>query len=149
MNERPSDKELHKLLGQLLVDMGIINQKQLDKALSVQQEKGGLLGQILVTLGYAKEEQIAQALTVQYGYPYLPLSSCEIAPEVAKLIPKNVCKQYCLIPVDRIENTLTVAIANPLNNQAIEDIEDLTHCDVQLFISTISDINSAIEKFNT
>jgi len=144
---RPADKEVHKLLGQLLVDMGIISQKQLDEALTTQQQQGGLLGQILVNLGHAKEEQIAQALTVQYGYPYLPLSSCEIAPEVAKLIPKNVCKQYCLVPVDRIENTLTIAIANPLNSQAVEDIEDVAHCDVQIFISTISDINNAIEKY--
>ena len=62
-----------KQLGELLLERNIITSSQLEKALKVQQEKGGLIGQILVMLGFAKEEEIAQALTVQYGFPYLPL----------------------------------------------------------------------------
>ena len=79
---------LNKQLGELLVEGGIINKQELDKALLVQKERGGLIGEILVELGFAKEENIAQALTAQYGFPYLPLESYEISADMIKLIPK-------------------------------------------------------------
>ena len=113
----------------------------------MQREKGGLIGQIIVMLGYAKEEEIAQVLTVQYGFPYLPLESYEISADVIKLIPENVAKQYNLIAVDRIGSLLTISMSNPLNIQAVEDIETLSGCKVQVFISTMSDINNAIKKY--
>ena len=86
-----------KQLGELLLERGIINEEQLNKALKTQKERGGLIGQVLVTLGYAKEEEIAQALTVQYGFPYLPLECYEINVEAMRLIPQNVSEQYNLI----------------------------------------------------
>lgn len=135
-----------KQLGELLVERSIINQAQLDRALEVQKEKGGMIGEILVNLGMAKEEAIAQALTVQYGFPYLPMSNYEIDPAVASIIPYNVAKQYYLIAIDKIGTTLTVAMANPLNLQAVEDLELISNCSVQIFVSTVSDIKKAIEK---
>lgn len=136
-----------KLLGELLLERGIINQAQLEKALTIQREKGGLIGQILVGLGYVSEEAIAQALTVQYGFPYLPLESYDITPDVIKLIPENVASQYNLIAVDKIEDLVTVAMSNPLNIQAIEDVEMITKCKVQVFVSTMTDVNNAIGKY--
>ena len=136
-----------KQLGELLLEKGIINEAQLEKALKIQKEKGGLIGQILVMLGYAKEEEIAQVLTVQYGFPYLPLESYEIGNDVIKLIPENVAKQYNLIAIDRIGSLLTISMSNPLNVQAVEDIEMLTGCKIQVFISTMSDVNNAIKKY--
>jgi len=135
-----------KQLGELLLERGIITNEQLNKGLAIQKERGGLIGQILVGLGYATEEEIAQALTVQYGFPYLPLSNYEIDAELVKLIPENVCKQYCLVPVDKIGNTLTIAMSNPLNVQAVEDIELITNCKIQVFVSTMTDINNAVTK---
>ncbi len=135
-----------KQLGELLLEKGIINQNQLEKALKLQKEKGGLIGQILVMLGFVTEEEIAQALTVQYGFPYLPLESYEITPEVIQLIPENVAKQYNLIAIDRIEDLITIAMSNPLNIQAVEDVELITKCKVQVFVSTMTDINNAIKK---
>jgi hypothetical protein len=140
-------KIVGKLLGELLVERGIIRQAQLEKALALQQEKGGLIGEILVGLGLVKEEDIAQALTMQYGFPYLPLSNYEIDPETLGIIPERVAKQYMLIPIDKIGNNLTIAMSNPLNIQAIEDIELLSGCKVQTFVSTSSDIKRAIEKY--
>ncbi|MDD5174543.1 MAG: type II secretion system protein GspE, partial [Candidatus Omnitrophica bacterium] len=122
-----------KQLGELLIEKGIINQAQLDKALKVQKDKGGLIGQIFVMLGYVKEEEIAQALTVQYGFPYLPLESYEISADMIKLIPENVAKQYNLIAIDKIGNLLTISMSNPLNIQAMEDVEMLSGCNVQVF----------------
>ena len=98
-------------------------------------------------LGYAKEEEIAQVLTVQYGFPYLPLESYEISPDAIKLIPENVAKQYNLIAIDRIGSLLTISMSNPLNIQAVEDIEMLTGCKIQVFISTMSDVSNAIKKY--
>jgi type IV pilus assembly protein PilB len=136
-----------KQLGELLIEKGLINQVQLDKALKIQKEKGGLIGQIFVMLGYVKEEEIAQVLTVQYGFPYLPLESYEISPDMIKLIPENVAKQYNLIAIDKIGTLLTISMSNPLNIQAAEDIEMLSGCKVQVFISTMTDITNAIKKY--
>lgn len=143
----PMRRVVSKLLGELLLERGIINQAQLEKALTIQREKGGLIGQILVGLGYVSEEAIAQALTVQYGFPYLPLESYDITPDVIKLIPENVASQYNLIAVDKIEDLVTVAMSNPLNIQAIEDVEMITKCKVQVFVSTMTDVNNAIGKY--
>jgi type IV pilus assembly protein PilB len=136
-----------KQLGELLLERGIINEEQLNKALKAQKERGGLIGQVLVNLGYAKEEEIAQALTVQYGFPYLPLECYEINVEAMRLIPQNVSEQYNLIAIDKIGDLLTIAMSNPLNVQAVEDIEMLAKCNVQVFVSTMSDVGNAIKKY--
>ena len=143
----PVKRVVYKQLGQLLLERGLINEGQLDKALKVQKERGGLIGQILVSLGFAKEEEIAQALTVQYGFPYLPLECYEINSEAIKLVPENVARQYNLIAIDKMGDLLTIAMSNPLNVQAVEDIEMLTNCKVQVFVSTMTDINNAINKY--
>ncbi|TRZ96368.1 hypothetical protein D4R78_00030 [bacterium] len=138
---------INKQLGDLLIERNILNQRQLDKALAVQKEKGGLIGEILVELGFAKEEDIAQALTAQFGFPYLPLSNYDINPEIINIVPGRVAQQYLLVPIDKIGNNLSLAMSNPLNVQAIEDIELLSGCSIQTFVSTSSDIKKAIEKY--
>ena len=138
-------KILQKQLGELLVDCRLITREQLEEALKQQVEKGGLLGQILVSLHYTTEEAIAQSLTAQYGFPYLPLAGYEIDPEVAKIIPEHVAKQYGLIAVDRVGSILTVAMSNPLNTQAIEDVEMLTHFKVQVFVTTSAYVTNSIK----
>ena len=136
-----------KQLGELLVERGLIAKDQLKEALDVQKQDGGLLGEIFVRLGFAKEEEITQALTTQFGFPYLPLDNYEIEPEVIKLVPENVVRQYWLVPIDRIGNTLTVAMADPLNTHAIEDVEFMTKCKVQPFVTTVTSIKEAIENY--
>ncbi len=136
-----------KQLGELLVDLNLITRDQLNHALETQKDKGGLIGQVLVDLGYVSEEAIAQAITAQYGFPYLPLDNYEIDSEIVKIVPKNVAIQYCLIPLDKIGSNLTIAMANPLNSQAVEDIVLLSGLYVQLFVSTAADIKKAIEKY--
>jgi len=135
-----------KQLGELLIERKIITAEQLQKALEYQRVNGGLVGEILVQLGFSREEDIAQVLTAQYGFPYLPLANYDIDAEVARVIPEQVARQYCLIPIDKIANNLTVAMSNPLNTQAIEDVEMITQCVVQAFVSTTTDIKKAIER---
>lgn len=141
-------KIINKQLGELLIERGILNETQLVEALGLQKERGGgLIGEILVELGYVKEEDIAQALTVQYGFPYLPLSNYDIDPGVISIIPARLARQYLIVPIDKIGNNLTIAMSNPLNIQAIEDVELLSGCSVQTFVTTSSDIKKAIEKY--
>jgi type IV pilus assembly protein PilB len=138
-------RTITKRLGEILIAQKVITPGELDKALAVQQRNGGLMGKILVDLGFVTEEEVALALTAQYGFPFLPLENYEIDETITRLVPEHVARQYCLVPIDRIGNALTVAMADPSNVQAIEDIELLTRCVVQTFVSTPSDIIKAIE----
>ena len=140
-------KATNKPLGELLVERGMISREDLEMALNYQKEKGGLLGEVLVGLKFVMEEGIAQALTCQYGFPYLPLSNYEIDPDVISTVQENVCRQFCLIPIDKIGKSLTMAMADPLNVQAIEDVELITGCAVQTFVSTPTDIKNSIDKY--
>lgn len=141
-------KKIEKSLGQILVERGVINNSQLQKVIKQQRQQGGLVSEVIVSLGFATEEDIAHCLSLQFGYPYLPLENYEVSREIAELVSRNICSHYCLIPIDKVENSLTVAMANPLNIQAIEDLEDATGCDIQVFISTLSDIRAAIKKIS-
>ncbi len=136
-----------KPLGQLLLEKKIVSKHQLNKALKVQKEEGGALGQILLKLKYVTEEDIVTSLATQFGYPYLPLSNCEIEPQIIGLIPKNLAYQYYVVPVDKIDEILTVVMVDPSNKSAIEDIEYIAKCRVQAFVSTSTDIKKAIEHY--
>ncbi len=136
-----------KRIGEVLLERGLIDKKTLDKALAQQKEHGGLMGQVLIQMGCVTEEDIALALTAQYGFPYLPLDNYEIDGSLTAIIPEALARQYCLIPIDRIGNALTLAMADPSNVQAIEEIELLTKCVIQTFVSTPSDITKAVEKY--
>ena len=136
-----------KHLGELLLDQGIISRDQLARALSEQKDKGGLIGETLVELGYVKEDDIAQSLTAQYGFPFLTLKNYDVSPEITGIIPSKLARQYLLVPIDKIGSNLTLAMSNPLNMQAISDVELLSGCSVQAFVSTSSDIKMAIDKY--
>ena len=140
-------KVVEKLLGQLLIERQFITAEQLQEGLRVQEEKGGLIGEILVELGAAKEVDIAQALTAQYGFPYLPLDSYEIGPEIISLIPVDLARRYLFIPVDKLGTNLSVAMTNPLDSEAVEEIKKLTGFHLQVFVSTSSDVRRAIDKY--
>jgi type IV pilus assembly protein PilB len=141
-------KATNKHLGELLVERGVINHEQLNISIDYHKKNPGhLLGETLVELKFATEKDIAQALTCQYGFPYLPLSSYEIDEEVIRSVPENVCRQFCLVPIDKIGKSLTVAMFNPLNVQALEDVELITGCSVQVFVCTATDVKQSIDKY--
>lgn len=139
-------KTTNKQLGELLIERGIITRDQLESVLRSQKEKGGLLGELLVEMNFATEKDIAQALTCQYGFPYLPLASYEVEEEILGAVPENICKKHCLVPIDKIGKSLTLAMANPLNVNAIDDVEAATGCSVQVFVSTSTEIKQYIDK---
>ena len=137
---------ISKQLGEILVERGVIDDKQLQEALVSQKDDGGLLGGILVRLGFVSEEDIAQALTTQFGFPYLPLETYEIEASMMKVVPEEMARKYWLVPIDKIGNTLTVAMADPLNTNAIKELERLTKCKVQAFVATITDVKMALDN---
>ena len=140
-------KTVNKQLGEILVERGVISRVQLEAALVYQKDKDILFGEALVQMKLCSEKDVVQALTCQYGFPYLPLANYEIAPEVVATVPLSLCRQYCLVPIDKIGRSLTLAMSNPLSVQALEDVEKATECSVQAFVSTASEINSAINRY--
>lgn len=140
-------KTVNKQLGEILVERGVFSRAKLAEVLAYQKEKGVLFGEALVELKLATEEDVVQALTCQYGFPYLPLANYEIAPEVVATVPLDVCRKYCLVPIDKIGRNLTLAMANPLNIEALEDVENISNFSVQAFVSTATEIKSAINRY--
>jgi len=149
---RTRRKRSEKCIGEILIESRVINREHLDRALEIQQDRRDrnenvLSGSVLVELGLAKEEDILQAINTQYRFPYLPVDNYEIDHHVIDMIPAELALKHIVIPIDRLANTLTVAMSNPLDNEAIEKIEALCQCNVQVFITTSSEILRAIGRY--
>lgn len=141
------EKRIDKRLGEILTQNDIISTEELERALQVQKTDGGLLGEVLVRLRYLGEEDIVKALNMQYGFAYLPLESYDIKEDIVRKIPEHLARHYSAIAVDIIGEIMTVAMANPLNAKAIEDIETVTGKTVKVFITQSSSVQNAIGKF--
>ncbi len=115
-------------------------------ALDHQRQFGGHIEHILVHLGFADEEEIVHELTTHYGFPYIPMSHYELDSRVIPIVPVEVARHYCVIVIDKFNNVLTVAMANPLNSEAIKDIQRLTGCSVLAMVARASEIREKIEE---
>jgi type IV pilus assembly protein PilB len=134
-------------LGELLVRNKLINEMQLAKALEEQRASGGRLGTSLVKLGIIKDEDLAAFLSRQYGVPSINLSEFEIDQNVVKLVSPDVAKKYQLVPVNRTGSTLIVAMADPSNIFAIDDLKFMTGYNVEVVVATESCIKAAIDQY--
>ena len=134
-------------LGELLVRNKLIDEKQLAKALEEQRTGGGRLGASLVKLGYLQEEDLAAFLSRQYGVPSINLSEFEIDQSVIQLIPADVVQKYQLVPVNRAGATLIVAMTDPSNIFAIDDIKFMTGYNVEVVVASEACIKTAIDKY--
>jgi type IV pilus assembly protein PilB len=134
-------------LGVMLISANLITEEQLKKALDVQQKDGGRLGSNLVKLGYLNEDKLASFLSKQYGIPAINLSGYEIDPSVVKLIPSEVAQKYQIIPVMRTGATLTIAMVDPSNVFAIDDIKFMTGYNVEPVVATESSLKVTINKY--
>jgi len=130
-----------------LVDSKLISQKQLNKALDIQKEKGGKLSDILVDENYAKRDDLTAILARELGTPPIRLSRYKVDPAVLKLIPKKLVKQYSIIPVSKIGDMVTIAMADPLNVLAIDDIKALTGYKIGILITTDQEIEDATVEY--
>ena len=134
-------------LGELLVREGLITQDQLRKALLEQKNTGMRLGYNLVKLGFVEETEISKMLARQYRMPAVDLSRFEVDPKILKLLPPDVANKHTVLPLKREGRTLTVAIADPNNVTAIEDIKFITRCDVFPVIAGEYTLRDAIERY--
>lgn len=138
-----------KKIGELLLLKGLITREQLQQALLFKstQRQDKLLGQILVELGYVSEEELRGILALQCGYPYIDIDQCKIDPAVLALIPENMVKKYRIFPIDKIQDIFTVAMVDPLDRLAIEQIKKLTKSDVRIFLTTPLELDKMFLKY--
>jgi len=140
-------KSLKERLVNILTENKILTPDQLNKALEVQRREGGRLSNILVSLEFVKEKDLMLALSKSLNIPPINLSKLNIKPEVVKTIPEHVARHYQLIPISRIGDNLTVAVSDPLNIFALDDIRALTNYKVKSVLSTEDDIKEAIHRY--
>ena len=131
-------------LGDLLVETGIISTDQLKKALEVQKDTNMKIGEVLVNQGLIDEKQITEVLEFQLGIPHADLEKTYIHPELPRIISEKLARRHTLIPIKQEKNVLTVAMADPLNIFAVDDVKIATGLQVEPVISTSEDILNAI-----
>ncbi|MGD1075883.1 MAG: type IV-A pilus assembly ATPase PilB [Thermodesulfovibrionales bacterium] len=131
-------------LGQMLIASNIISEDQLRQALNLQKNEGGRLGTNLIKLGYISEDKLVSFLSKQYGVPAINLSEYNVDPSVTKLIPVEMARKYLIMPVTRVGATLTIAMADPSNLFAIDDVKFMTGYNVEVVVSSESSIINAI-----
>lgn len=134
-------------IGEMLIERGLISKEQLATALAQQKEKGGYVSQHLISLGFVSEIHIAECLASQYGFAYLPLDRYQISPQTLKTIPFKLINIYSLLPIEKVGNSLDVVMADPLNEGVIDMLKHITGCDIEVFISTYSQIRQAIDTY--
>jgi type IV pilus assembly protein PilB len=133
-------------LGDLLVKEKIITSEQLEQANKVQKEQSCRLGSALVKLGFLTDEDVTNFLSRQYGVPAINLSYFEIDPAVVKLIPFETAKRYQILPLSRVGASLTIAMVDPTNVFAMDDIKFMTGFNIEPVVASESSIQSGIEK---
>ena len=136
-------------LGEILVANNLITREQLAKALEEQKQSGGQsrLGSILIKHNLINEQALTSFLSKQYGVPTVNLSDFEIEPAIIKIIQSEVIQKYQVIPINRAGSTLIVAVSDPSNLFAIEDIKFMTGYNVEMVVASESDIKKAIDKY--
>lgn len=134
-------------LGELLVRNQLISDDQLAKAISEQKKSGMRLGAALVKLGYVQEHDLASFLSKHYGVPSIDLAEFDVDPAVIALIPEEVAQKYQLVPINRAGATLIVAMSDPSNIFAIDDIKFMTGFNVEVVVAAEAAIKEAIDKY--
>jgi type IV pilus assembly protein PilB len=137
---------VNRRLGDLLVADGLLTQAQLQKALTEQKGSTEKLGSVLIKLGFINEEQLIGFLSRQYGVPSITLSQLEIDPTLLRLVPAPIARKYEIIPVRRMGNSLAVAMADPTNVFALDDIAFMTNLQVLPLVASQSAIRKAIDR---
>jgi type IV pilus assembly protein PilB len=134
-------------LGEILVKESLITQDQLQKALEFQRANGGKLGTCLTKMGYITDDDITGVLSRQYGVPSINLKYYEIDPNVIRLIPQDTALRYQVVPLSRVGSVLTIAMTDPTNVFAMDDVKFMTGFNVEPVVASESAIGDAIARF--
>jgi type IV pilus assembly protein PilB len=135
-----------KLLGQTLVEQGLINREQLAEALAASRASNSRLGTFLVERGWVTEPEIAQVVATQLNLPYVDLRQAKFHPDAVKVVPEQAARRLLAVPMGFDEGVLTVAVADPRNVVAQNELSFLTNAKLGLVVMTESDIHKAIER---
>lgn len=145
------EKERRKLLGEILVEAGLLSQESLEEALVLQKNDGRRLGTILLERNYVSEPHLLQALSRQLSIPWVSLWHIDIDEELIKKVPFDIAEQYCLIPIYvrqvKGKKTLYVAMDDPTNEEAIRFVTSISGMPVKAMIASPSEIQSAIKDY--
>jgi type IV pilus assembly protein PilB len=134
-------------LGEILVKDSLISGDQLKQALDYQKKNGGRLGTCLVKMGLVSDDDITAVLSRQYGVPSINLKFYEVDPAVIKLVPQETAVRYQIVPLSRVGSTLTIAMTDPTNVFAMDDIKFMTGFNVEPVVASETAISEAIHKF--
>ncbi len=137
-------------IGDLLVEAGAITEDELMEAIAYQKENGGKLGNIIMELGFISQDLLITVLTTQMGIDYIELKACKLDEEILKLVPENLINKYKVVPIGFDENNpnvLRVAMADPMDLMAIDDIGIATNTQVEPLLALEEDINNTIGKY--
>jgi len=134
-----------KLIGNILLEKGVITQEQLDEALNVQKNTTEQIGRILTDLGHVTERDVLRAHAEQLGIPFLELDQTSVDEDVAKAIPQSVVQRYNAIPIRRSGNRLTVAMSDPSNVFALDDMRLITGYEIDPILATVEDISALLD----
>jgi type IV pilus assembly protein PilB len=134
-------------LGEILVKESLITSDQLRQALEYQKASGGRLGTCLMKLGFISDDEITGVLSRQYGVPSINLKYYEVDAAVIKLIPQDTAIRYQIVPLSRVGSTLTIAMTDPTNVFAMDDIKFMTGFNVEPVVASETAIAEAISKF--
>ncbi|MFY9550619.1 MAG: type IV-A pilus assembly ATPase PilB [Thermoanaerobaculia bacterium] len=133
-------------LGDLLLKQKLITQEQLETALKLQREEGGKIGEALVRVGAVSEGDITETLSQQFGVPSIDLAHFEIDPAIIKVVPGEVARKYGVLPVNKTGATLTIAMGDPTNVFAMDDIKFMTGYNVEPVVASEIALRKAIDK---
>ncbi|HEY3450695.1 MAG TPA: type IV-A pilus assembly ATPase PilB [Myxococcales bacterium] len=134
-------------LGELLVRENLISMAQLKKAQDQQSKDGGRIGYHLIKTGAIEESKLTDFLSKQYGVPAINLKDFDIDPEIIKLVPKEVCEKHLIIPVNRAGASLIIAMSDPSNIFAMDDIKFLTGYNIETVVASEMAIREAVERY--
>jgi type IV pilus assembly protein PilB len=134
-------------LGELLVRENLISLQQLQKAQEEQRRSGGRLGYQLTKLGFIEESELTSFLSKQYGVPSINLAEFEIDGEILKLVPREIAEKHLVIPVNRAGSSLIVAMSDPTNIYAIDDLKFVTGYNIEVVVASEAAIKSAIDRY--
>jgi type IV pilus assembly protein PilB len=135
-------------LGQILVDLGYLTEDQLWDVLEEQKQGGGeIIGQVAVRMGFVTQEQVTEALAEQWGLPVVNLNETTINPKVLEDVPQTMAELYKIMPLSKKDNVLTVAMADPQNLAALDDLRNMLGCDVRGAVSNAKDVEAAIARY--
>ncbi len=133
-----------KRLGEALVSAGLITPEQLDRAIELQRSSGKRIGEVIIGMGLLDEDRLGRVLAQELGIPFIPEREIEVRPESANLINEQAARRYRAVPVDRRGQTIILAMADPQNVFALDDVAFITGCDVQPVVTTEKGIDRAI-----